>query len=291
MAAVITASVNGDFSSPGIDLSVSGLVAGTYTIVRHDVDGILPDAPVRGADAVTVIGASAIAHDLEAPYNGTYYYSVQNNALPVVNSNTESLVLDYGTGPEYYQEPLDSAAWIKDVSDSTKNQTVIVENFEGNDYQAAILSESRVLGRPNPVVFTDVFGNRTGQFSILQVPSLMGVPSTHAQMRDLLTSGDVLLFQNKFDHTGQGYRDMFFIVTSLSESFMDKPRFDVALQGYVPDVVFSIGYTEVDRPPTTGETVGAGTWQAVKDDPTFTTYAAVAARDLTYQNTLYYYSV
>lgn len=287
MALGVTVTNNNSATSPGLTIAITGLVAGTYTVFRQDQVNAVPDVPVRGADTITVVSSFITITDREAPLGSNYTYRVINAAqTPVVSSVIPLNIFNDGANQ------LGQSSWIKNTSDNSMDQNIIMESWEGNDYEAAVLSTNRVLGRKNPAVFTDVWGARTGSFTVFADSDLFpGTADVH-ELFPLLTSGDVLLLQHRYDVGGGGvWRDIYFVVTSLSEAWHDRPRFSTNTL-FNSGQSWNVGYTEVDRPPTLGVTQGIGTWGDLKLDASTNslTYAAIATRDTTYANTLFKYS-
>lgn len=288
MALGITVTNTSTVSSPQIQISVTGLVAGTYTIQRQDQINTFNEN-VRGADTITVITSTAVVTDREAPVGGTYKYLISNAAQTPVLSSVIVMTPAAATAGAYPN----NTAWIKNTSDPTQNRNMVVENWEGNAHEAVVLSTNRVLGRKNPVVFTDIWGARSGSFTVMNdADVLSGYPA--ADILNLLSSGDVLLFQNIYDmSTGDTWRDMYMVVTSLQETWHERPFNSLSTgQRVRSGQSWEVGYQEVDRPPTLNVTQGIGTWGDLKLDASSNTltYTAIAARDVTYAGTLNRYS-
>jgi len=283
----IMAVYNGDSNSPGYTISLSGLLAfDTYTVVRQDYSflaGTYPETPVRGADDIPVLTDTTTVTDYETPIGSTVNYQLRGYVGGVLTTSVDA-GSDSITQGDVSSPPVGPFYWIKNISDPTLSRSVLIAKFDENDYEPAILGEYKVLGRRKPVVFTDVGDARSGNFECLAI-TIDGTYTTEVNaLKALLLSGDVLLFQTIFNN--HQIRDMYFIVTSLSRQQYDAPGAD-----RTNDFTYTIGFQEVDQPLTSGLATSYGTWQDLKDDLVYTTWADVIADNATWDDVLIRYTV
>jgi len=283
MALAISAAYNNNPDNPGFEVSVSGLTGyNTYKIVRISVGGVFPDAPVRGADNVSVVTNATTVDDYEMPINFDFNWRVEGYIGGVLTDYSTTMTPGAITAPASFPAYYGSF-WIKNVANPTLSRALIVSDFAETDYEPVILSNNNVLGRTKPVVFTDVWGARQGSFSILSV-ELLGNQTSIADIEALIQSGDVLLYQTAYQ--SNILRDMYFIVTSLSRTQYTKPGLDNVLE-----FTYEVGFQEVDRLVTTGLATGYGIWLDLENDPAYTTYNDIAAANATYEDVLNRYTV
>jgi len=284
MALGITVAFNNSANSPGVTVSLSGLTGfNTYRVTRIDNGSVYPESPVRGADGVNVIGNTAVITDNESPISTSVKYRLDGYVAGVLTSTVTSANITISAS-----DPVFSAYYnhffVKNVNNSSLSRAVVVGDFSGLDFDPAILGNYKVLGRRNPVVFTDVWGARTGHFSIHSL-LLLGVQSSTVDLEALFQSGDVLLFQSALQP--YVYQDMYFIVTGFSRSGYSNPHVTDA-QEFTYDVQFQ----EVDRPASQGLSTGLGTWGNLRDDPAASavSWTTVTAAYATYTDLLNHYS-
>lgn len=261
-------------------IDVSGLTGfQKYKITRldqgtNDTGGVYQDAPVRSADFVDVIANTATVYDYEAPLNNYSKFRLDGYVGGVVTSTITSSSV-------YLDNAGNEAIWIKNVIQGTAIN-VMLGDFSDVRYDPTILGEYKLLGRPNPVVFTDVFGARSGTFDVLAI----GTPTydlTTNETEVMLISGDVLLLQSSI-HT-QIIKDMYFTVMGLGRSQYNKL---VAAERL--DFTYNVDFQEVDRPPTEGQVTGFGTWGDLAGDTAYTTWGDVNTNFATWLAVLQHYS-
>lgn len=279
---IVVTSVNTVSGSANIayKIDVSGLTGfQKYKVTRIDqgptnTGGVYQDAPVRSADFVDVIADTATVYDYEAPLNNYATFRLDGYVGGVVTSTvTSSSVFLDNSGNE--------AIWIKNVIQGTAIN-VMLGDFSDVRYDPTILGEYKLLGRPNPVVFTDVFGARSGQFDVLAI----GTPWYDLSTNDtetMLISGDVLLLQSSIH--AQTIKDMYFVTMGLGRS-----QYNKLVQAERLDFTYNVDFQEVDRPPTEGQTTGFGTWGDLSSDTAFTTWGDVNSGFATWLAVLQHYS-
>lgn len=287
MVLAITATYNAQDDSPGFTLALSGLTGfSKYRVMRLDQGptlsgAVFADAPVRGADMITVTANTANVTDYEVPINTTVKYRLEGYISGVLNSSvlTANVTIDpltagFDVGYNNF--------WVKAVTNPPLSRSVIVGDFSEVEFDPTILGEYKVLGRAKPVIFTDVWGARSGSFSIQSIDYL-GTQTTASELEALLTSSGVLLFQSGL----QPYvlRDMYFVVKGLSREQYTHPGRSNTIEW-----TYQVGFQEVDRPATLGSTFGFGTWGDLKDDPTYVTWQDVLNNFATWSDVFNHYT-
>src|SRR5262245_25293999 len=130
----ITAVWNDSPTSPGFDISLSGLTGSSYyKVVRVDLTGFLPDDDVRipGANPdglVTLIANTAAVSDYEFSFNTNIQYKLQKYNASKVLTTTETTTPGFAPLPTtaYYGH-----AWLKDVFTPTNSRAIIIGEFTG----------------------------------------------------------------------------------------------------------------------------------------------------------------
>lgn len=250
MAVAITAVYNGESNSPGVDLTITGL-SGSGTVTVRRIDNTAEDATmvVRGFSATPQTGSTMVGEDFEAPINRSIKYRVE-----VTGDQDDSADL---TIP--YSQPGD--VWIKSIADPMLSRKVCMGEWSGSQYPARIIGKYEILGRKNPVVLTDVFGNREGEFTLLTYYSgVTNVGGTFKDLEDLLINGGTLLIQCA-DNDFTGESDMYFEVESLTRTRLSK----VDASGR-PAFTFKVSYIEVDQPSVSATGLGTRSYQDVLNE-------------------------
>lgn len=100
MPVTITSDYNDSYHSPGFDLGVFGLTGyDKLSIERVDVAGEFQDAPVRGADGVSIGGTTFGASDYEAPIGNAAYFRATATAQTFLEDWNRSFSGGFGVGP------------------------------------------------------------------------------------------------------------------------------------------------------------------------------------------------
>lgn len=284
MVLSITSAYNANSQAPGLTLSLGGLTGfQKYSVTRTDVSGSAAPyalAPVRGADYIDVVGNLATITDYEVPLGCTVEYTLNGWVGGVITSSvvsaTNSVTVANVGANNFF--------WIKNVPNPTTSKRVMIGDFSAVEFQPTVLGEYKILGRQNPVVFTDVWGAKSGGMEIVCI-EIGGTYTTDPQsLESLLTSGDVLLFQSIIN-THQ-IRDMYFVVNGLGREQYNAPKLN-----FNNDYTFKVSFQETDQPSTFGLATGYGIWQDLKDDPTYTTWGQVLSGNATWLSVLNRYSV
>lgn len=279
MALAITATVtNESGDNPSNHLVVTGSTGDTILIERIDPLAVRPDVPVRGGDLVPLLSFPGSADDYEAPLTYGYQYRARTYLAGVLQQTATSSTVtlnpaSYGTSHYFF---------IKNVTDPSYSLRVLVGNFDDNAFEPAILGTYKVLGRKKPVVYTDEWGARQGTIELLSGTFGSDVRPL-VDIAAILKTGDVLLFQTAVH--GDVIEDLYFIVTSLDQSQLTT----MSPNEYL-DFTLSVGFQEIDRPATSGQVSGIGTWGDLKDDVTMTTWQDVLNNFATWTAVLNNYS-
>lgn len=283
----ITATFNGSTDSPGFDIVLSGLLAyDSFQVVRQDTSGdanTYPDTPVRGADSLDVVSDIYPVTDYESPLGTLVNYRLKLYTAGVLSATVDSGSTSI-TLANLGSQTSGKWFWIKNVPNPSLSRNVVISDFSEAGYRPTILGEYKVLGRRNPVVFTDVWGAKQGDFSVLAAKISGTYTTDPVVLEGLLTTGDVLLFQSAINN--HQIRDMYFVVNNLGRTQYDRPYY-----GRSNDYTFDVAYQEVDQPSTAGLNAGYGIWEDLRDDPDYATYADVTADNASWLALLNRYSV
>lgn len=277
MAVGISAVSNTSFTSPGIDITVTGLTVGRYLrVIRRG--GGLPDAVVRGADMVLNGSGTFPVSDYEAQLgNRAFDYIAEEYIGLVLNSSTT-------VSPVFSIVTQDATNWssyffLKSVYQPASSRPVLLSGPITYNVTGRILSNQTVLGRANPVVVTDVNGGRTGSFSFLSVqPPGGAIKFKLTEYRSLLSAGTPLLLQCNSSGNIEELTDIYLMVDGWTYKPMNRPAFiDLS-----PDMMleFTVNYVEIDRPTTDSGLVSAGTWDIVRLQ--YATWTAVQSANATW---------
>lgn len=264
MALAITATVTDESGeSPRNSLVVTGATGDTILIERIDPLTVRADVPVRGGDTVPLSSFPGTIDDYEVPLGYAYQYRARTYLGGVLQQTATSSTVtvdptEFGTYHYFF---------IGNTSDPTQNRRVLVQNFDNNSFEPAILGTYKVLGRKKPVVYTDDWGARQGGMELL-AGQYGSDTRLLIDLATLLKSGDVLLFRSAVQ--GDVIEDMYFVVTSL-----DQTQYTTMGNVDYLDFTLSVGFQEVDRPATSGLQTGVGTWEDLRTDVTLTTWQDV----------------
>lgn len=274
----------GTLAVPGYQVTVAGLstvVGATQcTLVRQTSSGTQVD--VRGMSALAITADTATATDFE------YSYQAVSGATEGADTNwfyfIKAQTANGGLLAQAGYPQKDGAQSRTDVISTTPYATAIIQSIQQpalslpivlSDFPSwaipgRVLSTNYVLGRENPVVLTDAIGGRTGTFQILFHPALLLY--SHRDLKTLLTFNDTFMLQPFYQ--AAGVDDMFFKITDVAVA-----RVSVAdTLDTVPQALqFSVNFTEVDRPLTSGEGTTITTWNDLLINPAITTWNDVVS--------------
>lgn len=282
--ATISAAFNTSKDSPGFTITTSGLTGFTkYRIMRVDQGGVYPETPVRGANLVNVISDAPVLTDYECPINTEVKYRLELYTGTVLTTTVLSSAVTIDSDDAVFDVGYNNF-WIKNVLNPSQSLAVIIGDFSETSYDPSILGQYKVLGRRNPVVFTDVWGARSGDFPVYSL-NYVGIQTDIYALETLLTSGDPLLFQSAIQNAV--IRDMYFTVTGLGRHQGDKLS-----PNFLPTMTYNVSFQETDPPSFTGQNFTIGTWGDLKDDPSAdaASWTAVAAAHATFGDVLNHYS-
>lgn len=286
IAPAVSAAFNNSVNSPGFDITTSvesgfatfGL--DTYTVSREDLSGQYDTEAVRGMDRV--IPNYTTATDYEYPFVDEIRYiydAYEIDGVKFAQVTSTNVVPTFVASPSL----LTGNFYIKDVTTPNRSIAAVVSTMEVIENPGNILGEYHVLGRREPVIFTDIVSARTGSFTVTSTDFIgtTGISSTLAH-RNLFKTGEVLLFQSVKNTVD--FPDMYFVVERFSEDFITRP------DGTVMTVIFSVSFKEVNRPLTLDIAVSSATWGDLYNDPAYSTWADVAANNATWSDVLARYS-
>lgn len=205
--------------------SVTGIT--TITVVRANQDGTT--ATVRGFDARSMPGGALAGIDHEAPMNTTcrYQATVTTSAGAVTTSTQITMLL-----------PVLTTAWLKNLRAPALSASLVVETYPQWKY-AITQGVFAVVGRPDPVVFSDVRQYGTGDLAVYTLTQ-----PDEATLTALLGTTDPFLLQ--FDTT-VGRPDCYVTVGNVTYT-QEAPSGD-------PFRSWMLSLTQVGRPPTAGSRV------------------------------------
>lgn len=126
MAVGVTAVYNNSFHSPGFTITVTGLTPyNKLTITRIDLSGEYREAPVRGADGVTISGGTFAVTDFEAPVGKSLQYKVTADGV-ATGSTTQTDTFTRTVNPGWGSAPSGLTWTLKEgtPANSTVNGTV-----------------------------------------------------------------------------------------------------------------------------------------------------------------------
>lgn len=273
LAIAVTYDNTTGFYTPGFEIVVSGLSgitdADNVLVQRQDnTSGAMDD--VRGLSNTLIVADSAVATDFEYPYFNDqdgwqyvcYVYDDSGTQLATVTSATFTgleTVIDLSV------EFPETSVVLASITQPAISIPVIINDFPSWTIPPNVLSTLKPLGRPNPVVLTDVFGGRTGTFTIVSDPSLSGIIDQY--LVRLLTYNDTLLFQPYYASGNIG--NMYFKVTGISATRETYAESAGTLDRQTSTVMlYAVDFTEVDRPIAGSAATTLISWQDVADNNT-----------------------
>lgn len=255
----ITAVFNDSPTSPGYDISISGLTGSFYyKVIRRDLSGFLLDLAVRVAGAnpdgfVTVSGDTAAPSDYEFSFATNIRYILEKYNSSKVLTATETV--NPGVTPipstAYYGH-----AWLKDVFTAANSLPIIVGEFRSYS-RTGRNTQFNILGRSNPVVITDVLSGKTGQITFYIVDVNFGTVYAWDEYDTLFDPGSTYFFQSLYPQY-VGWKDFYLVVNSV-----EFERITLAQFGVSGVYRYTVDFTEVDRPATTSVDISAQTWEQV----------------------------
>lgn len=281
MVATIAASFNDDLDSPGYDIVLGNLTDDadhdSYRVICRDPEGRYPDQIVRGTDMITISGAAAAVSDYEFPQFRSVEYR-----LELYDGDTLDATISTGTitgEPATYFNSQDAlplyGAWIQSVEQPSLNLPCFVEKFNTWKRSGRFLAKNNVLGRSKPVVVTDVFAGREGDFTfwvgdVLPPPFDETADVTAYEL--LFNEGDILLFR-AYNENLNAVPPLYFAVESAN--------YEVKTRDGLPAVInYKVQYVEVDRPATGTISVSNVLWDDVSD--TFPDWTSVNSNRATW---------
>lgn len=255
-----------------------------YFIQRIEVSGRYAPELVRGGGYIRVDGRSDIPYyDYEFHFtdkqgvmcvyrNELYLY--KNGFLQDVLYTQEyvpELERQDSEAFEYLKSPM---SFIKDVTTPALNMPVTIKGIKGYSREARILGKYSVIGRKNPVVITDVTSGMTGEMEVLVHISPnwthgFGTANRDFQIKELIDQGSVYYYQSVLPMF-TGIDDFYFVIEDVSFERLNE---SVSPFAGLPITVWTIKFTEVDRPSNLDIAVGGGTWTQV--DSTYASWANV----------------
>lgn len=273
---VLNVTYNSSNQSPGYNISITGLVGGSatsVTVVRHDNDNQLADAPVRGLDTVTIQGDTLTATDYELPWQYRFSY-----VLYAMNSAGVTLYTVTAAGPYSLTVAASiptvsygySSAYFRDPNTPSLTQPLWVESVTPVSYGVRA-QKSSVINRQNNVYTMDILGGRSGSISFIIDGSVAYGSSllTRLEYENLLRGGPVFLLQSTFQP--DAFPDLYFIISGppvfehmgIVTNVSRPSGFPNGEQGQLVFKV-TVPFDEVDRPNTTGQSsVSVTTWQSI----------------------------
>lgn len=279
MTLAITATVTDEAGdNPHVHLVVTGTTGDSILIERIDPLAVRADVPVRGGDNVPLVSFPGTAEDYEVPLTYGYQYRARTYLAGVLQETATSSTVTVDPAAHGFYHYF----FIKNVSDPSTSRRVMVASFDENSFEPAILGTYKILGRKKPIVYTDEWGARQGGFELLAGDYNSDIFPLN-EVATLLKTGDVLLFQTAVQ--GDVIEDMYFIVTSLTQQ-----QYTTMSANEYLDFTLSVGFQEVDRPITSGQQQGIGTWGDLKDDVSMTTWQDVLNNNATWTEVLNNYS-
>lgn len=266
MVATIAAVFNDSLDSPGYDITLGNLTDDadhdSYRVICRDPEGRYEDQIVRGTDMITIGSPTAAVSDYEFPQFRSVEYR-----LELYDGDTLDATISTGTisgEPATYFNaqgalPLYSA-WLQSVTQPSLNQACFVEKFNAWKRSGKILAKNNVLGRPLPVVVTDVMGGREGEFSFWVgdvLPPPFDETSEISSYELLFNEGDILLFR-AYNENLNGVPPLYLVVESAA--YEVKTR-----DGQEGVFNYKVSFVETDRPATGTISVSAVLWDDVSD--------------------------
>lgn len=282
--------------NPGYQISINDMAGyDNFNVTRVDEAGHL-ESDIRGGQYQSVTGATFAAEDYEFRFGGTGWSVVENEITwrfkfysnqTLVHQTTVNRVgiTDLITSIDAAATGLPDAAfpktWLSVPEIPQFNIPVAVEQFNIYNFDAKILSESRVLGRSNPVINTDVLSGRRGKFTLLLTKetnnSNYQVPSEVDEYSIRFALGSVMMLRNAAPAL-VGIEDIYFIVKNVNVvrlnsvvsqvSIFDQARIDGSQSvdnSFFPVIRIDIEFIEVDAPPN-GIAVSQFSWQSLLDN-------------------------
>lgn len=245
MAVGITATPNNADAS--VSLTVTGLTGVTsVSVTRNDPNGAV--VPVRGASNVTTGGATTMAFfDFEAPLDRPVTYTATPDTGSAATSGACTIVTDGRT------------FWLKNVAQETLSVKVTVSKMSDPVRKARVLAQYDVLGRPKPIVISDVRSGRTGSMVLAT-----NDPMDSEALVSIFEAGDALLLQFP---SSVNFPDMYFVAGDLTEHILGVPQ--------DPNRAFEFPYVEVDAPTDNLVSLAGNSWLLVTN---FGSWANVMAK-------------
>lgn len=255
-----------------------------YFIQRVEVSGRYPIELVRGGGFIRVEGRSDIPY-----YDYEFHFTDKQGVMCVYRNELylykHGFLQDVLFTPEYIPEidrqnseafeyMKSPMSFIKDVTTPALNMPVTIKNIKGYNREARVLGKYSVIGRKNPLVITDVTSGMTGEMEVLVhvSPSWshgFGTANRDFQIKELIDQGSVYYYQGVLPMF-TGIDDFYFVVEDVSFERLNE---SVSPFSGLPITVWTIKFTEVDRPANLDIAVGGGTWTQV--DGTYTSWALV----------------
>lgn len=259
------------YYTPGYSIVVSGLnsVSGAATVLVQREDLATGDlADIRGIANTPVIIDTAVSTDLEHPYYndvaGWQYncYVYDDDGVLLASTSSGTFTGEQSRNDLMAEFPYTTVV-IASIMQPAISLPVIINDFPTWTIAGSVLGTFKPLGRKFPVVITDAFGAKSGQFNILSDIALSGV--SDKRLIDLLTYNDTFLFQPYFDSGNVG--NMYIKITDISanritlaESVPSYMRTGSTCMQYV------VSFVEVDRPITSSAPTTIVSWQDVLDN-------------------------
>lgn len=232
-------------------------------VYRVDESGHYDTAVVRGLDYMDPSSSTVVVTDFEAPFNTTLTYHAEvydrtDLDTPVATDTASIVRTDIPLG---YSMLMDAVQPALRISGS-------VEKLPAWSRTGRIFDEKNVIGKSLPVITNDVLGGRKGNLHLINIHAFqleyngVGLPEPYEvysslSWRTILSSGRTLLFRNSWRETG--FDDCYMKIKSVSYD-----RIGVLTES-TPILTLELEYVEVDRPPTSVESLGLTSWQDLED--------------------------
>lgn len=261
----------------GISVTGSAVLGFTITVTqanegaklqvrRADNTGYYDTVAVRGADFISPSAATMVFTDNEAPFNSNLTYTASSYSL-------SDLVTPIHSASQVKSGSATSVpngfSMIHQVFDSAERVAGTLVQLPTQTRDAKVLSKSEVLLRSNPVIITDVLGGRKGDLKMSNVISVTtdydGLAAIEqfatylGKWRSVFADGSTLMFRN--DALRSGFDDMYFKCQGVTIEGSGQPV--GANYPDYPILIYTINYSEVDRPLTTTSGLGLTTWNDV----------------------------
>ena len=242
------------------EISLSGLTGWTtFTVQRTGPTGTV--ATIRSANNAVVTANTWVGFDLEAPLGASCLYTVTVYQAPP-STTTASAISGYVVIPTQ-----NGVGWVKDLTQSALNAQVTIQSL--SDVKRPSRQQVYpVVGRPNPVVVSDVLTGRTGTLSLMTTGS-----TDYQAVLGLLQPGTVLFFQAT---PADYFSDMYFVAGDVTEQRPAQTSTDMTR-------IWQIDFTEVDSPSGALTTIPGNSYLAVVS---FGTYQELLTTRSTYLSVL-----